>query len=421
MMLERINSFFFSKILYKNILTVPDSVFGKINDAVLDFGGSMPVITALEIRVGSRLIFVSADCLEIYHDEREHYLAKLNTDHLKMMPAPENGFFVARNFLDKQIVDVHGRKVERVNDVRVGYVGGKWVLLAVDIGMRGLMRRMGMEYPVIRICRLLRRKPMRNKLVSWESVQPISSGLSSLQLSTSMNKLTTLHAADIADIVEDLDKQSQMTVIHSLDDETAAEVLEEMEEDDQQDLLKTLPDEKASDLLEIMPSDEAADILENVSDSRAEKLLDQMDKENSNDIRELMEYEDCTVGSVMTNDFVAYGPDTAAGDVIAGLKEKCEEEEISHYIYLTDKEGHLTGLVTLLDVASAGRSTKLSELMTDHLYLVHDENRIDKVMDLMQKYNLQAMPVTDENNVLVGIIFLNDLIHEYIKLRRISA
>ena len=420
-MLERTNSFFFSKILYKNILTVPDSVFGKINDAVLDLKGSVPVITALEIRVGSRLIYVSADCLEIYHDEHERFSAKLNTDHLKMMPAPENGLFLARNFLDKQIVDVHGRKVERVNDVRVGLVHEKWVMLAVDIGMRGLMRRMGIEYPVIKICRFMRRKPMRNKLVSWESVQPISSGLSSLQLSTSMNKLTMLHAADIADIVEDLDKQSQMNLLHSLDDETAAEVLEEMEEDDQQDILKTLPDEKASDLLEIMPSDEAADILENVSGSRAEVLLDQMDLENSNDIRELMEYEDCTVGSVMTNEFASYPSDTTAGDVIKTLKEKCEEEELSHYIYLTDAAGHLTGLVTLLDVALAQQATRLSELMTGHLYQVCDENRIDKVMDMMQKYNLQAMPVTDTSNTLVGVIFLNDLIHEYIKLRRIPA
>ena len=230
-----------------------------------------------------------------------------------------------------------------------------------------------------------------------------------------------LHAADIADIVEDLDKQSQMTLLHSLDDETAAEVLEEMEEDDQQDILKTLPDEKASDLLEMMPSDEAADILENVSDSRAEVLLDQMDKENSNDIRELMEYEDCTVGSVMTNDFASYALETPAEDVMRTLKDKCEEEEISHYIYLTDETGHLKGVVPLLDIAIADKMMKLSEMMTDHLYQVCDENRIDNVMDIMQKYNLQAVPVTDKDNILVGVIFLNDLIHEYIKLRRIST
>ena len=419
-MLTKSNSFFFSKILYKNVHTVPDSVFGKLNDVVLDFSSQKPVIAALEIRIGSRLTYVTADFMEIYHDEREHYMIKLNTDNLKITAAPENGFFLARNFLDKQIVDIHGQKVERVNDVRVGLIAGKWTLLAVDIGMRGLMRRLGIEYPLIKLSSMLHRQ-FRNRLVYWDAVQPITSGLPSLQLSTSMNKLTTLHAADIADIIEDLDKQSQMTLMHGLDDETAAEVLEEMEENEQAALLNTMPDERASDLLEIMPSDEAADILENVEDSRAEKLLGQMEQENSSEIRELMEYEDCTVGSVMTKEFVTFRPDTEANEVISTFRKDRPDEEISHYIYLTDEAGHLSGMVTLLDVAAAPDHHLLKDMMTEHLYQVKDENRLDVVMDMMQKYNLQAMPVIDEDNMLVGIIFLNDLIHEYVKLRRISA
>jgi magnesium transporter len=420
MMLQKSTSFFFSKILGKNIITVPDTVFGKLNDVVLDFKGPKPVVTSIEIRNGRSLTYISADFMEVWHDGREHYQVKLNTDHLKMMAPPENGFFLARNFLDKQIVDVHGQKVERVNDVRLGLVAGKWTLVAVDIGMRGLLRRLGVEYFAIR-CSTLFKKPFRNTLISWDSVQPISSGLPNLQLSTSMSKLTTLHAADIADILEDLDRESQMRLMHGLDDEKAAEVLEEMDEDKQKELIKTLPDERASDLLEIMPSDEAADILENVDDTRAEVLLDQMEKDNSSEIRELMEYEDATVGSVMTKDFSSFLPDTEIGEVIRALKERGLDEETSHYVYLTDENDHLTGVVTLLDIAASARNARLGDLMTDHLVSVHDEDRLDLVMDLMQKYNLQMMPVIDENEILVGIILLNDLIHEYIKLRRIPA
>jgi len=418
--MQKSSSFFFSKILGKNIRTVPDSVFGKLNDMVLDFKGPKPVVTSIEVRNGHQLTYVSADFLEIWHDGKEHYQVKLNTDHLKMTAPPENGFFLARNFLDKQIVDIHGRKVERVNDVRLGMVGGKWTLLAVDIGLRGLFRRLGVEYPAICASSFLK-KEFRNKLISWDSVQPISSGLPNLQLSTSMNKLTTLHAADIADILEDLDRESQMRLMHGLDDETAAEILEEMDEDKQKQLIQTLPDERASDLLEIMPSDEAADILENVEDDRAKVLLDQMETDNSSEIRELMEYEDTTVGSVMTKEFASFLPGTDAEEAIRTLKERGLQEETSHYIFLTDSEDHLTGMVTLLDVASSSGGTKLSSLMTEHLISVRDEDRLDQVMDLMQKYNLQTMPVTDENNVLVGIILLNDLIHEYVKLRRIPA
>jgi len=236
-----------------------------------------------------------------------------------------------------------------------------------------------------------------------------------------MNKLTTLHVADIADIIEDLDKESQIALFHSLGDERAAKVLEEMEEDDQVDLLKTLPDERASDLLEIMPSDEAADILENIEDIRAEKLLEQMEAENSTEIRELMEYEDSTIGSVMTKDFLAFRPEETVGDAILSIRENPPEEEISHYIYLVDEKKHLIGVVSLLDIASSDHEIFLKDLKMKHSYIVKDEERIDKVMELMQKYNLQAMPVTDEKDELVGVTFLSDLIHEYIKLRRVPA
>jgi magnesium transporter len=419
-MLQKSSSFFFSKILNKDIFAVPDSEFGKLNDVVLDFSGPKPVVNAIQVRNGRRMTYVSAEFLEIWHDGREHYEVRLNTDHLKMMTPPENGFFLAHNFLDKQIVDIHGRKVERVNDVRLGMVAGKWTVIAVDIGMRGLLRRMGMEYPAIHLSGIMNRQ-FHNKLIFWNDVQPITSGIPNLQLSTSMNKLTTLHAADIADIVEDLDKEAQMTVLHGLGDEKAAEVLEEMEDDKQQEIIKTLPDERASDLLELMSSDEAADILEDVDDRRAKKLLDQMETENSSEIRELMEYEDAEVGSVMTKDFVSFLPDSTVEEALKTLKEREPEEETSHYIFLTDEEEHLTGMTTLLDMAFTDRSTPLKNIMTNRFYKVRDEDHLDKIMDLMQKYNLQTLPVVNDENQLVGIIFLNDLIHEYVKLRRISV
>ncbi len=419
-MQQKSSSFFFSKILGKNIIITPDTVFGRLNDMVLDLSGNNPVIASIEVKNGHSTTYISADYLEISHDGHEHYQVMINSDHLRVMPPPGNGLFLARNFLDKQIVDVHGRKVERVNDVRLGMTGGRWKVVAVDIGLRGLLRRLGLEYVAIRI-NSLSRKEFRNKLISWDTVQPISSGLLDLQLSTSMNKLTTLHAADIADIIEKLDRESQMQLMHGLDDETAAEVLEEMDEEKQQALIKTMPDERASDLLEIMPSDEAADILENVDDTRAEVLLDQMESDASNEIRELMEYEDATVGSVMTKEFSSFRPETTVAEVVSALKNGDVEEETSHYVYITDRDEHLLGLVTLLDLAASQGSALLGSLMSDQLLSVNDEDHLDVVMDLMQKYNLQMVPVKDTDGVLVGIILLNDLIHEYVRLRRIQS
>lgn len=413
-------NFFFSKILHKNILSNPGSVIGKLYDVVLDFSSSKAVIVALEVKSGNRKTYFSADFFEVYNDGKENFSIKLNTDELKVLPNPENGFFLGRNFLDKQIVDINGKKVERVNDVRMGYVQGKWTILAVDIGLRGLLRRLGLEYPAIKISSIMN-KNFRNTLVLWDNVQTLSSAIPDLQLSTSMGKLKTMHAADIADIIEELDSNNQRTLFNHLDEKQAAEVLEEMEAESQISIINTLPDEKASDLLEIMPSDEAADILEEMEDARVEVLLEQMNMENQTEIRELMEYEEKTVGSVMAKDFVSFLPDITVEAALTKLREDKPNDEVAHYIYLTNRRQKLIGVVTLLDLASADHTYKLYDLMDRNLKSVHDEERIEKVMEIMQKYNLLALPVVDEDNELVGITSLNDLVHEYIRLRRVTA
>ncbi|WMJ86780.1 magnesium transporter MgtE N-terminal domain-containing protein [Anaerocolumna sp. MB42-C2] len=418
--MQKSNNFFFSKILYKSIYNIQNSIIGKLNDVILDFNASKPMIKAIEVKIGGRLSYISADFLEVYNDGEEKYSVKMNTSSINVMPYPENEFFLAKDFLDKQIVDINGRKVERVNDVRVGIIQGKWCVVAVDIGLRGLLRRLGFEYSAIRISHIIK-KEFRNTLVYWDNVQPLSTGIPNLQLSTSMNKLTTLHAADIADIIEELDKQSQITLFHVLDNAKAAEVLEEMETESQLNIIDTLPDEKASDILEIMPSDEAADILEEIEDTRVEKLLEQMQTENSSEIRELMEYDEKTVGSVMTKDFISFLPDITVEKALAYIKTNQHPKEFSHNIYLANNNNKLIGVVTLFDIIVSEADNKLYDLMNANFKRAQDEDKIENVMEIMQKYNLHEIPVVDENNDLVGIVSLNDILNEYIRLRRIPA
>lgn len=417
--MQKSNNFFFSKILYHNIQNFPDTILGKLNDVILDFSYPMPVIKAIQVRSGRRTFYISAESLEIYNDDNSNFVISLNTNSIHLLTIDENEFFLARDFLDKQIVDINGKKVERVNDVRIGNIQGNWSIIAVDIGLRGLLRRLGVEYSAIRVSHLLK-KEFRNTLVHWDNVQTLSGGTSNLQLQTSMNKLRTLHAADIADIIEDLDKQNQITLFQGLDDEKAAEVLEEMETESQLDILETLPDEKASDLLEIMPSDEAADILEEIEDARAKILLDQMEAEASSEILELMEYEEETVGSVMAKDYLAFLPDMTVENVLFQLKQEKPEEETSHYLFLTNSSNKLIGMVSLLDLITSEHEDKLYDLMTEHPRSVNDNDDIEKVLKIMEKYNLLVLPVINEKKELVGITSLNDLINEFIRLRRSS-
>lgn len=418
--MHKANSFFFSKILYKNISNVSGSIIGKLNDLILDFDADKPTIKAIEVKNGRRLSYISSDSLEFIKDGSEQYTVRLNSNNILVMPVPENDIFLARDFLDKQIVDINGKKVERVNDVRVGLISGVWKLVAVDIGFRGLLRRLGVEYLAIRFTELFKIE-FRNTLIYWDNVQPLNTGVENLRLSTSLNKMKTLHAADIADIIEELDSQSRTLLFQSLDNEKAAEVLEEVEIGIQRSILETLSDEKASDILEIMPSDEAADILEEIEDTRAEKLLTQMETESSEEIRELMEYERQTVGSLMSKDFVSFLPDISVKDALTQLKETKPGEESTHYLYLVNSKRKLLGVISLYDMVLSEAEIKLYELMTPNIKSLNDEDDIDEALEMMRKYNLLYIPVLDENREMVGTISLNDLMYELVRLRRVIA
>eukprot|EP00825_Cyclidium_porcatum_P011978 TRINITY_DN16212_c0_g1_i1.p2 TRINITY_DN16212_c0_g1~~TRINITY_DN16212_c0_g1_i1.p2 ORF type:complete len:419 (-),score=87.41 TRINITY_DN16212_c0_g1_i1:47-1303(-) len=415
--MEKVTSFFFSKILNKEIYNISGQIIGRLKDVILDFSQEKPTVMYIQIRNGRKSFYVSAEALDISKDKKEKYKIKIDSESILVKQPDEKDIFLVRDFLDKQIVDINGRKVERVNDVRLGYVNFNWQLIAVDIGTRGLFRRLDVEYPFIKFLGFVRYQ-LRNKLIIWDNVQTLATGINNLQLHMPANKIETLHAADIADIIEDLDNKNRDILFHSLNNQKAAEVFEEIETDVQVDLLKSMSDQKASDILEIMPSDEIADILEEIEEDRAEKLLTHMDEESQDEIRELMEYEKETVGSIMSKDFITFLPDITISDVLLWFKENNPDEDESYYIYVTNDRNNLMGVISLFSLIMYDKDTKLYNIMTTRPKSLKDTDEVEDAIGLMHKYNLISMPVIDEDDTLAGVISLNDSIHEYKLFRR---
>lgn len=414
-------NFFFSKILYKNIHNIDDSIIGTLHDLVVDFSASKPKVRAIVVKNGKREFFVTSDSLQIRLDEHNRYHVALASHNLEFTPVPENDIFLARDFLDKQIIDVEGKKVERVNDVRIASIRGKWSLLAVDIGFRGLMRRLGLEYPAIWISIKLK-LDFHNTLVAWDDVQPLTHGKDSLRLSSSLHKLNTLHAADLADILEDLDRQTQVSLFSSLNPEIAADVLEEVETDVQVSLIENISIEDASDVLELMPPDEAADILEEVQEDMAKALLEDMKSDSSEEIRELMEYEEKTIGSIMMTEYLSFKPTQSVTSALRFIKRTKPSEDTAHYLYLVDDENHLVGVVSLMNLLKSNPKTILEKLVDEdqEMVILMDIDPVERAMERMLKYNLMVLPVVDDQMNLVGITSLNDLVFEFGYQRRLS-
>ncbi|WP_079426178.1 magnesium transporter MgtE N-terminal domain-containing protein [Clostridium oryzae] len=417
--MTRLTNFFFSKILNNEVHNISGQTIGRLSDLILDFNQEKPTVMYMQIRDGRRKFYAAAEALNITKNEKERYNIEIKSETLLIKLPDENDIFLVRDFLDKQIVDINGRKVERVNDVRLGYINNNWLLLAVDIGTRGLLRRLGVEYTFIKLSGLINYQ-LRNKLIIWDNVQPLSTGTEKLKLLCPANRIETLHAADIADIIEELHNKNANVLFNSLNNQKAAEVFEEIETDVKVNLLKTMSDEKASDILEILPSDEIADILEEIDEDRAEKLLTKMDEDSQEEIRELMEYEKETVGSLMSKDFLTFLPDVTVEDILNWFQKNHTDEEESYNLYITNDRDNLLGIVSLFSIVTSDRSTKIYNIMTAQPKRLKDIDFIEDAIELMQKYNLISLPVLDENNCLVGVITLNDSIHELMKLRRIA-
>lgn len=329
----------------------------------------------------------------------------------------DNGMLLVENFLDKQIVDLNGRKLVRVNDVRLATIPTGTYAVAVDIGIEGILRRIGMLVPIKGILSLFRVN-IPAKFILWDDVQAIDYSNSNIRLSKSYAKLHTLHPSDLADILEELGKKSSMSVFTALDEEKAADVLEELEPHVQIHIVENLPIDKAADVLEKMPADEAADILDELEDEKAELLLNEMDTESSQEVRELLEYPDNRVGSLMTTDILSFMPDVTVDEIVADLRKKKPEPAELYNMFVTESEDKLIGSFNLRDLVVSDPGTPIKDIMRKEPKFLYDNQKIDDIAELISKYNLLAVAVVDEEKQLQGMVVVDDVVEDLINRRR---
>jgi Mg/Co/Ni transporter MgtE len=338
-------------------------------------------------------------------------LTELNADEVV------NGLLLVENILDKQIVDLNGRKLVRVNDVRLATLSTGTFAVAVDIGIEGLLRRIGISMPVNKILSLLRIR-MPSKFILWDDVQAIDFSNLNIKLSKSYAKLHTLHPSDLADILEELGKKSSTSVFSALDEEKAADVLEEMEKQTQIHIIESLPVNKVADVLEKMPADEVADILDEIEDEKAELLLNEMDSESSQEVRELLEYPDNLAGGLMTTDVLSFKSELTVEEVIKELRIKKPEPAELYTLFVTEKSDKLVGTFDLRDLVVAQPEATVSEIMKTEPVFLYDYQKIDDIAETISKYNLLAVPVVDQENQLQGMVVVDDVIEDLIHKRR---
>jgi magnesium transporter len=329
-------------------------------------------------------------------------------------PDAEGLFLLERDLLDQQIIDVHGRKVVRVNDVDLhpetsdGRVQLK--IGSVDVGARGAIRRLlkGVV-PMAALRAVLQRIPPR--LIPWDFVDLIETDPARrVKLKISHERLARLHPADIADIVERLAPDEREAVFQTLDQEVAAEALEEVQPRVQKSIVESLDYGRAAEIVEEMDPDAAADLLADLPEERTTEILKEMEPEERQEMTQLLEFGENTAAGRMNTEYLALSAEASVNDAIEALRSFEGGVETVSTVYLVDERGKLTGAVPLAKLILAKSDDKLLPLSMDPLISCHAGAREREVAALFDKYNLMTLPVVDDDGILTGVITSDDVI-----------
>ncbi len=328
----------------------------------------------------------------------------------------EGMLLMDRDLLDQQIIDVHGRKVVRVNDVELqtlgrGEGGIQLKIGAVDVGARGAIRRLlkGIV-PAAALRSLVEKIPP--KPIPWEFVSLIETDPARrVHLKIASDRLAKLHPADLADIIEELTPSEREAVFQSLPEGTAAETLEEVDPKLQVSIVNSLASDRAADIVEEMDPDAAADLLGDLSPERSEEILHEMQPEERQEVEDLLEFEEDTAAGRMTTDYMALSPSAKVGDAIEMLRKFEGGLESMSTIYLIGEGEKLLGAVPLVRLVLAAPDATLSTLTVEPLISVHHGVDEREVAEIFDKYNLLTLPVVDEETgALTGVITADDVI-----------
>jgi CBS domain-containing protein/sporulation protein YlmC with PRC-barrel domain len=397
-----LGDFFFSRIQGKPIYDGDGRLVGRLRDLAIRWQGETPHVTGIKFAKGVQDHIRIENLQSITHDRLE-LTGKFKEDEL--IPLRSDELYIGKWLMDKQIIDLKGTKVVRVNDIKLFWLQSgprkHLALAAVDIGLRGLARRLGIEFLF---------KRMENQFVWWQSIQHLEEKTASLQLTHEGHQLDQLHPADLADLIEDLDYKKRTDFIDDLDVEVAAEAFAEMELDTQVEIIEHMDNQQASTILQEMPPDEAADLLGELPEEKSDELLSLMEPEEAQEVRELMGYEEGTAGALMTTEYIALPPGITAEEAITQLRKLAAEAETIYYLFIHGPDEILQGVVSLRELLIAEPLAILGELMQDRIVAVHPQDDHEKVADLLNKYGLLAIPVVDDDEKMLGIITVDDVL-----------
>ena len=408
--MRRLSVFLYTQILGKKILDEFGDTLGELKDIYVTTDEGYPRVIGYKVKKNGSTFNYEFRTIVVNEDGGR---VTIKTKGSREILARTYSYLLSEHLLDKKIVDITGKQVVRVNDLKIAEMAGEFRVVGVEIGALAKFRRM--KIPSFgKVIYKVFNKDCSDKMLMWDEVESIDMVNENSHISDSYSKLAALHPADLADILEDLDDPARKKIFESLDEDLAADTFEEIEDEYKGSIIKDLSETKTAELLENMGNDEIADLLEELEGEEREKVLVNLEQDDADEVNELLKYEDEAVGSVMTTDFISFALNITVGETVEILKEMDPDEDIMYYIYVTDEEDKVKGIVILKDLLLNDSEVKLEDIMEDNITTVKHDAKIEDAIEQAAKYDLLSTAVVDEEDKLVSIVQIHDIVDEFL-------
>ena len=402
---------YLSQLMGNPVYAADGEKIGTVSDLGIATGEVFPRVTSLAFKGPGRTPFMISwrKYVDTY-DEKEIHL-KVPAVEIRFSYLQPDEVLIARDILNKQIVDTRGMRVVRVNDLKLSDTSSTQLrLLGAEVGARGILRSLSpaLEHVALKVARTFGH-PIPERIIAWSYMDLVERDLSNVKLSVSHKTLDDMHPADIADIIERLDPRLRGQVFAQLDDEQRAGAMAEFDDDAMAaELMGGMNEREASRMLSEMDPDDAAELVSELDYDKAEKLLRLMGVQEQRAIRQLLGYREDTAGRIMTSEFAALPENKTVADAVELLRGLDEDFESVRYVYLSDEDNKLSGVVTLNALIVAEPETPLADICTREVITASPEDDQEDVAEDIAKYNLLAMPVVADDGHLLGIVTVDD-------------
>ena len=413
---------FFSQLMDKPVWDKDARQVGEIYDLVVKSSQVYPISDALIIRKGfPNRKYALVNWQDIEKIDKDGSILKIGSGalHFSEIHDDKKELTLRRDILDQQVVDTHNHKVIRVNDIQLLIVDHALMIAHVDIGSRGILRRLGFLKGMDLVIKLFNSKAkyLKNEhLISWKYIQPLTINPVSMTIKIDLpqKNLTNIPAADLGDIFLDLNINHQIALFKSLNLANKCKIFTNIDFKTQRLLLEESSDQEISELLNNIPSDEATDFLEKLPRDKTKHILTLIENKYSKRLSQLLGYSGDSAGGLMTTEYIAFIKDTTVETALNEIKERKFKSEPVQFIYIIDESGKLLNTTNLRRLIMASPDEPIQNSAFPKTYFVHLDSSVKEVAYLMEKYKYFAIPVVDENNLLQGIITVDDILSQLI-------